>query len=301
MIASLRPRSYQKYLSLPIVGPILDEFTTWSHLRGYTMGSIRNKLNVARLIDAYFQRNGAQRLEDLSQSSFEAAWKHYRHLRPETAGTIRQMEYFLKENDRLDPLPVQPRTALDAELDRFSDHLRRVRGLEPSTIRSHKQYLHEFLAYLGYHENPEALATLTIKAIEDFIQICAKRLNRYSLQHVIGYLRAFLRFQHERSVLYLPLHTMIDRIYRLERLPSHLSWETVRQLLSSIDTTTPHGLRDYTMLFLAATYGFRTCEVVSLTLDDIDWRAGTIRTRQRKTAQELVLPLTDVAGDVLVQ
>jgi integrase len=55
------------------------------------------------------------------------------------------------------------------------------------------------------------------------------------------------------------------------------------------------------MLFLVATYGFRTCEVVSLTLDDIDWRAGTIRTPQRKTAQELILPLTDAAGDVLVQ
>ena len=55
------------------------------------------------------------------------------------------------------------------------------------------------------------------------------------------------------------------------------------------------------MLFLVATYGFRTCEVVSLTLDDIDWRAGTVRVPQRKTAQELILPLTDAAGDVLVQ
>ena len=163
-------------------------------------------------------------LEDLSQSSFEAAWEHYRHLRPETAGTIRQMEYFLKENGRLEPIPAQPKTPIDTELDLFSDHLRRVRGLEPSTIRSHRRYLQEFLVHIGYHENPEALATLTIKAIEDFIQICSKRLNRYSLQHVIGYLRAFLRFQHEKSVLRQPLHTMIDtpRIYRLERLPRHL-------------------------------------------------------------------------------
>jgi site-specific recombinase XerD len=96
---------------------------------------------------------------------------------------------------------------------------------------------------------------------------------------------------------------MIDtpRIYRLERLPRHLPWETVKQLLASIDTTSPYGLRDYTMLFLVATYGLRTCEVVSLTLDDINWRAGTIRIPQRKTAQELVLPLTDAAGDVLVR
>lgn len=303
MIASLRPKSHQKYFSLPLFGSILDEFTTWSHNRGFTVGTLRNKLKDAKVIDVYFQQAGAQRLEDLSQNSFEAAWEHYRHLRPETAGTIRQMEYFLRENGRLESIPNQPKTPIDIELDLFSDHLRKVRGLQLSTIRSHKRYLQEFLVHIGYHENPEALATLTIKATEDFIQICSKRLNRYSLQHVIGYLRAFLRFQHGISILRQPLHTMIDtpRIYRLERLPRHLSWETVKQLLSSIDTTNPHGLRDYTMLFLIATYGFRTCEVVSLTLDDIDWRAATIRIAQRKTAQELILPLTDTAGDVLSQ
>ncbi|WP_244086193.1 site-specific integrase, partial [Desulforhabdus sp. TSK] len=215
MIASLRPKSYQRYLSLPILGVILDEFTTWSHNRGFTTGTMRNKLKDAPLIDAYFQQTGAQSLEELSQSYFEAAWKHYRHLRPETAGTIRQIEYFLVENGRLEPIPAQPKTPIDTELDFFSDHLRRVRGLEPSTIRSHERYLQEFLVHVGYGENPLALATLTIKTIEDFIQICSKRLNRYSLQHVIGYLRAFLRFQHEKSVLRQPLHTMIDtpRIY----------------------------------------------------------------------------------------
>jgi integrase/recombinase XerD len=303
MIASLRPKSYQKYLSLPVVGSTLDELTTWYHHRGFTMETMRNKLRDARLIDAYFQQAGAQRLEDLSQSFFEAAWNHYRHLRPETAATIRQMEYLLREEGRIDSPPIQPKTRIDIELDLFFDHLHRVRGLEPSTIRSHKKYLQEFLVHIRYHEDSEALTRLTIRAIEDFTQICAKRMNRYSLQHVIGYLRAFLRFQYEKCLLQQPLHTMIDtpRIYRLERLPRHLSWETVKQLLSSIDTTQPHGLRDYTMLFLVATYGFRTCEVASLTLDDIGWRAGTIRTPQRKTAQELVLPLTDAAGDVLVR
>lgn len=303
MIASLRPKSYQKYLSLPIIGPILDEFTTWSGNRGFTTGTMRNQLKDARLVDAYFQETGAQRLEELSQSSFEAAWEHYRRPRPAVAGTIRQIEYFLTEMGRLDPAPTRPKTPVDTELDLFSDHLHRVRGLEPSTIRSHERYLKEFLTHIGYHENNEALAMLSIRDVEGFIQICSKRLNRYSLQHVIGYLRAFLRFQHEKSVVHQSLHAMIDtpRIYRLERLPRHLSWETVKQFLASIDTTSTYGLRDYTMLFLVATYGLRTCEIVSLTLDDINWRAGTIRIPQRKTAQELILPLTDAAGDVLVR
>ena len=54
------------------------------------------------------------------------------------------------------------------------------------------------------------------------------------------------------------------------------------------------------MLLLIATYGLRSCEIVTLTLDDIDWRAGQLRISQHKTASWLVLPLTDEVGASLV-
>ncbi len=40
MLLQLRPRSYQDYLSLPILGSIVDEFTSWSSERGYTLTTI---------------------------------------------------------------------------------------------------------------------------------------------------------------------------------------------------------------------------------------------------------------------
>jgi integrase len=48
-----------------------------------------------------------------------------------------------------------------------------------------------------------------------------------------------------------------------------------------------------------AAYGLRSSEVVGLTLDDIHWRVGILRISQRKTHQQLVLPLTDEVGNVL--
>jgi integrase len=47
------------------------------------------------------------------------------------------------------------------------------------------------------------------------------------------------------------------RVYRQEHLPRSPPWPTVRRLLQSIDRRTGPGLRDYTMLFLVATYGLR--------------------------------------------
>ena len=100
-------------------------------------------------------------------------------------------------------------------------------------------------------------------------------MGRGRLQHVVSELRSFLRFLAVLGLVPSGLDTQIDtpRLYREERLPRALPWETVRALLRSVDRSTPVGLRDYAMLLLIATYGLRTSEVVGLTLEAIEWRA----------------------------
>jgi integrase len=303
MISEIRPGSYQRYISLPVLGPILDEFTTWSRQRGYTIYSIRHQLNNARRIDAFLQERRVQQAQNLTHGDFEEAWQHFRSRKNNIGGTIRQIERFLEETRGMEPPQPMPRSPIGSELDRFAGYLRNVRGLQAKTVQGHVRYVQRFLEYIGYDEDAAALGNLTPKMTDAFLIECAKGLNRYSLQNVAGFLRAFLRFQHEQGVLRSPLHTMVDtpRIYQLERLPRSLPWEMVKALLSSIDRSEPHGIRDYTMLFLLAAYGLRSCEIASLTLDDIDWRAGAIRIPQRKTGNQLVLPLTDAAGEVLIE
>ena len=61
------------------------------------------------------------------------------------------------------------------------------------------------------------------------------------------------------------------------------------------------GLRDYAVFLLMAIYGLRACEVVTLALDAVEWRAGRLRTPQRKTRGALWLPLTDEVGTALLE
>jgi integrase/recombinase XerD len=303
MLSQIRPKAYPRYLSLPILGSVLEEFTEWSHQQGYTLGTIGGQLKSAVQMDRFFQQQGMACLKDLSENDFDKAWHHYRHRNHGTAGATRQIERFLREKGILCPALPQPKTPTSSELSRFSEYLRSLRGFETKTIRSYTRYLKNFLSHIGYDANAKVLTTLTSEEIEDFLCTWSKRLNRYSLQHLVGYLRTFLRFQYERGILRSPLHTMIDtpRIYRLEQLPRSLSWQTVNALLLSIDRTRADGMRDYTILFLMATYGLRSCEIVSLTLDDIDWRVATIRIPQRKTRNPLILPLTDPAAETLIE
>ncbi len=302
MIRVIRPRSYKDYLAFPILGPVLDDFTQWSKQHGYRLGTISNQLNDTRHIIAFFQSQGLQSINELTHCDFEKGWQHFRQDHPSTAGTIRQMQQFLDETHGLPPPPAITQTRLRNELERFSGYMKNVRGLSDNTIRSHIIYLGPFLNSIGFETNETALSTLSLKHVEDFIVTCSKDLNRYSLQHVVGYLRAFLRFEYTRGVLQTPLHEMIDtpRVYRLEKLPRTLPWSVVNKLLNSIDRTDEQGIRNYAMLLLIATYGMRSCEVVSLSLDDINWRAATIRISQGKNDNHLVLPLTDAVGNALI-
>ena len=129
----------------------------------------------------------------------------------------------------------------------------------------------------------------------------SKRCGRRALQHVVGYIRAFLRYQYTQGVITHRLDNAIEtpRVYRLEQLPKALPWPQIRALLRSIDRGSLRGLRDYTLLYLMAAYGLRCGEVVALTLDDLEWRARRLHVSQGKTKNKLVLPLTDEAGDVL--
>jgi integrase len=302
MISEIFPNGHQRYTSLPLLGPIMEEFTVWSIRHGYTALTVRAKIKETRQIDAFFREQGIHRLYDLEHKDFDNAWVHYRHYRPNIAGTIRRIELFLEERSKLKPRQIPPRTPAETELDRFLWFLQHTRGLAVSTLSYYATSLLGFLEHIRFAEDDRVLARLSSKDVEDYICTCSERMNRYSLQHTIAHLRAFLKFQHERGVVEAPLHTMIDtpRVYRLEKLPRSLPWEMVEELLATIDRTSAHGIRDYTMLFLAASYGLRPCEIVSLTLDDICWRRGEIAIPQQKTGNLLVLPLSDLAGKVLI-
>jgi len=302
MISEIFPKGHQRYTSLPLLGPIMEEFTTWSIRHGYTALTVRGKIKDTRQIDAFFREQGIHRLHDLEHKDFDNAWEHYRHYRPNIAATVRCIELFLEEGSKLNPRQTPPRTPAETELDRFLGFLQKTRGLAASTLHCYAVNLRGFLEHIRFEEDNRALAKLSLKDVEEYVCICSERLNRYSLQHTIAHLRAFLKFQYERGIVEAPLHTMIDtpRVYRLEKLPRSLPWEVVEELLASIDRSNAHGIRDYTMLFLAASYGLRPCEIVSLTLDDICWRKGEIAVPQRKTGNLLVLPLSDLASEVLV-
>jgi len=301
MLVQPRTHSHSPHRSSPIFGPILDDFLAWSRASGYALNSLKMQLQHLRHLGRFFQRRRVRSWRELTMEDFESARQRICPGKPNMGGTIRLVQRFLQEDRRLAIARSQPLTRIEREVARFADHLRAVRGLTDSTIENYQSCSSAFLKFIGYEQSAARLSGLTLRSVDKFVKSQAESCARRTLSGVISRVRGFLRFQHADGVIPCPLHAMIDtpRVYRLEQLPRTVPWPQVQALLRSIDRQQPHDLRDFTLLLLIAAYGLRCSEVVSLTLDDIDWRGRTLRVRQRKTKQDLVLPLTDQVGDAL--
>lgn len=83
-------------------------------------------------------------------------------------------------------------------------------------------------------------------------------------------------------------------------VPKFLPAGTVQRVLDRCERGTPDGKRNYAvLLLLAARLGLRACEIVALSLDDIDWDNGriTIRCKGGRWAQlPLPPPLAETAA-----
>ena len=94
---------------------------------------------------------------------------------------------------------------------------------------------------------------------------------------------------------YVPFNPAADiELPRLERfrLPkSILTVEEMERLLSSVDVTTPMGIRDRAMLETLYSTGIRRSELAHLKIYDIDYERGTLTVRYGKGKKDRMIPI----------
>jgi site-specific recombinase XerD len=301
MIAQAFPKDFQSYLAIPVLGPMMDRYAAWLFEHQYTHRSARYELRMAARASEFLKRQGLQCVQDVSEQDLHACYQWFRHKFPKEEGGVRTLARFLSEEALLRPSPVPAPTRKEVLQERFMAHLRDDRGYAPSTVKREAVIVSEFLDCLTFEDAHDRLASLKIADIENFIRHMGKRMGRIALQKVTSTLCNLLRFLAANGEVPLGLENQIDTpcVYRQEKLPRALPWETVQAFLRSIDRNTTTGKRDYAMFSLIATYGLRACDIVALKLDGIKWRQERIEVCQTKTGNPLELPLTDEVGSAI--
>ena len=67
MLVNIFPRFHARFSSLPLLGPVVEDFVVWLHARGYTRLPIRLRVRVLPRVDARLRRRGIRRVAELSR------------------------------------------------------------------------------------------------------------------------------------------------------------------------------------------------------------------------------------------
>ena len=285
------------------LGPYLDSYITTIDALGFAESTTRTQLWFLSDLGQWLQQQAVP-LADLDEQVVEAFLDDRRRrrgrLHRSDVATARRFLNDLREKGAVAPTESRaPESALGGLIQRYETHLTRQQGLVQATLDSYRPFVERFLAHC-FKGEPPRLETLSASDISSFVQRHACSMTPKRAQLMVSALRSFFRFLLQRGEIATDLAACVPAVadWRLSTVPKYLSADEVERLLSSCDQGTGVGRRDHAILLLLARLGLRAGEVVSMELDDIDWRAGEIAVRG-KGQQRDRLPLLQEVGEAL--
>jgi len=143
-------------------------------------------------------------------------------------------------------------------------------------------------------------ADICVRDVVDFVGAATRRYQAGTVELAASALRSFFRFLRAAGLRSDRMEDAVPMVpHRRAGLPRHLDPARFEQLIASLDSSSPRGLRDRAIILCMARLGLRASEVTRLRLEDIDWRGAVVRVRTRKTGHGALLPLPGVVGAAL--
>lgn len=190
--------------------------------------------------------------------------------------------------------------ALPPLLNAYAEYRKAHNGTAETTIRRDLYTAGCFLQHL--RDRRRSVKLISLRDIDTFVQATAARVSTSTVADTCSSLRAFLRFLQTSGRVDSDLANgvMAPRFRASTRPPRTLPWSDVKRILSAVRRSDPTGRRDFAILLLLATYGLGAAEILALRLEDLDWRAGVLRTRRPKTKVAIELPLLPAVSRALI-
>jgi len=178
------------------------------------------------------------------------------------------------------------------------------RGFTDQTVRGNMWEARTFLKWQLDRGSDNSVLSLSVSDIDAYMDMRSSNMSRKSISGIAARLRSLLRYLYQARLVLTDLAPLVigPSIYAYEGVPSIIDSTQIRAVLEeTAKDKSPRGLRDYAILQILATYGLRDREIVRISIDDLDWRAATLRVSHRKTGTFSILPLSDAVGEALIE
>jgi site-specific recombinase XerD len=194
-------------------------------------------------------------------------------------------------------------TPIEEELRCYDKYMIEVRNLAPSTRKDALAIVRRLLSS-RFGDGDINFTDIRAEHVRDFFVQQAKHHKKpTSIGLVVSSLHSYFRW---RAMLGDQVHSLVGVLaypanWQLASLPKALKPEEVEQLVASFGQVGPSMRRADAIVRCALDLGLRSAEVARLSLDDIDWRGGTITLRGTKGRRDDVMPLPVSTGQAIAE
>jgi site-specific recombinase XerD len=292
------------------IGPYIDAFKQYLTERRYASSTLAGYM-VCITHFARWTRTKRLRLHRIDEVSVAEFLDDHlpkcqcaapvRRDRGEHSAALGHLLVVLRSQGAISPMALST-TAVDEELRCYDEHMNHARGLAPKTRSTALRIVGRLLTS-RFGSGAINIAAIKPEHVRSFFaqqsKLCSKPA---SLASVVASLRGYFRYC---TSLGEPVHGgLIGAMtypanWQLSSLPKTLTTEEVAQLVESLGKPGRSMRRADAIVRCALDLGLRSGEVARLSLDDIDWRAGTLTLRHTKGCREDVLPLPTTTGQAI--
>jgi integrase/recombinase XerD len=282
------------------LAPFVDAYEAELSGRGYAPRTTVTHVRQVRRLSVWLEASGLP-VAALSSERIE----QFRDARsPGDRGvtcSLQGLMLLLEVLRGLGVLEAESSACVDSSAERllasFADYLLRERGLAAGTASAYVGYARRFLAGLagGGEVSAVTAADVTGAVLRESEVVSAS-----SAQYFVTAMRSFLRFCFIEGLVEADLSAAALAVTGRRRasLPMGISKNGAAALLDCCDRRRAIGRRDYAVIITLLRLGLRAGEAASLTLDDVDWRAGEIVVHG-KGSREDRLPLPVDVGEAI--
>ncbi|MCL0049341.1 tyrosine recombinase XerC [Dehalococcoidia bacterium] len=174
-------------------------------------------------------------------------------------------------------------------LDKYIRYLQVERNLSSFTVRNYTTDILSFLDFLK-GEGVRSLADVDHSIVRRYLsRLLDNGIVRASISRKMSALRSLFHYLNQEGLIETEPLSKISRPKREKRLPTFLTPEEMRSLLSSPNISTPQGLRDLAILELLYATGLRVSEIASLDTGSVDLESRQIRVWGKGSKERMVL------------
>lgn len=291
------------------IGPYVDAFKQHLTDRGYAAPTIASYVGGIAHFAQWAHRRwlGLRRIDEAAIVEFLdnhlpqcRCAGPVRHEHGDLSAALGHLLVVLRARGAIAP-SAKNTTPVDDELHRYDEHMDHVRGLAPKTREMALRTVRRLLT-ARFADGRVDISAIKPEHVRRFFAQQAKLYSKpANAGTVVAALRGYFRY---RASVGDVVHGLIGAVsypanWQLASLPKTLMAEEVEQLVGSFGKPGRSMRRADAIVRCALDLGLRSREVARLSLDDIDWRVGTITLRHTKGRRDDVLPLPVTTGEAI--